>query len=64
MSLFVSHLSLKMLKFLNLTFEDSSETWCYFRLKVRVETEISHANIEHQVKTSNLQGHALSILTV
>ena len=63
MTLFGSYSSLTILKFPNLNFVDSSESW-YFHLKIQVKTETSNRNFQYHVETSKLQGHAWRILTI
>ena len=63
MTFLVSHSSLTMLKFPNLNFEGSSESW-YFHVKLRIKIEASNRTFRRQVETSDLQGHAWCILTV
>ena len=57
MTFFVSHSILTMLKFPNLKFEDSSESW-HFHLTLQIKIEASNRNFQHQVETSDLQGQA------
>ena len=56
MIFFVSHLSLTMPRFPKWNFEDSWKTW-KFHLKFHTKTETSNQNVQHQVESSNLQGH-------
>ena len=56
MTFLVSRSSLTMLKFPNFNFEDSSASW-YFELKLQIKIEALNRNFQHQVESSDLQGH-------
>ena len=57
MTFLVSRSSLTMLKFPNFNFEDSSASW-YFELKLQIKIEALNRNFQHQVESSDLQGHS------